>query len=218
LLKHLDKQSFSSISEASQILGVSETALRHWTDEGKIKAFITPGGHRRYEITELKRFIGAQPKTPGIKQLVEELENTTALHREIVRSDNLANDSRVTGYRPPFDDDAVKQLADLGRRLHYAIISYVNKPRQREATLELVREIGGSFGHTLATLGLPLTDAVTAFVRHRGPIMDAVTQTMKHHEFVSQSVAEAPALVARVMDEALLALVAAHQEAFKVTP
>ena len=210
MLEHLEKQTFSSIGEASQILGVSETALRHWTDEGKIKAFITPGGHRRYEITELKRFIGAQPKTPGIKQLVAELENTTELHREIVRSDD-----RATGRGPQFDENAVKQLADLGRRLHYAIIRYVNKPRQREATLDLVREIGDSFGTTLATQGLPLTDAVTAFIRHRGPIMDAVTQTMKHHEFVSESVAEAPALVARVMDEALLALVAAHQNAAK---
>ena len=204
----MDNQSFISISEASRILGVSETALRHWTDEGKIKAFITPGGHRRYEITELKRFIGAQPKTPGIKQLVAELENTTALHREIVRSDGHG-----AGHGPRFDDDAVKQLADLGRRLHYAIISYVNKPRQREATLELAREIGSGFGKTLAALELPLTDSVTAFIRHRGPIMDAVTQTMKHHEAVNERVAEAPALVARVMDEALLALVAAHQHA-----
>lgn len=212
MLKQVDKQTFSSISEASQILGVSETALRHWTDEGRIKAFITPGGHRRYEIAELKRFIGAQPKTPGIKQLVAELENTTELHREIVRSDG-----RAAGRGPQFDEDAVKQLADLGRRLHYAIISYVNKPRQRGATLDLVREIGDGFGTTLARLGLPLTDSVTAFIRHRGPIMDAVTQTMKHHEFVSESVAETPALVARVMDEALLALVAAHQHASNIT-
>lgn len=206
----LDTQSFTSISEASRILGVSETALRHWTDEGKIKAFITPGGHRRYELSELKRFIGAQPKTPGIKQLVAELENTTALHREIVRAEDQG-----AGQPLPFDDDAVKQLADLGRRLHYAIISYVNKPRQREATLDLVREIGTGFGKTLAGQGLPLTDSVTAFIRHRGPIMDAVTQTIKSHDAVSERMAEAPALVAKVMDEALLALVSAHQDATK---
>jgi hypothetical protein len=140
--------------------------------------------------------------------LVAELENTTALHREIVRAEDHG-----AGHRPSFDDDAVKQLADLGRRLHYAIINYVNKPRQQEATLDLVREIGTGFGRTLAGLGLPLTDSVTAFIRHRGPIMDAVTQTMKNHEAVSDRVAEAPALVAKVMDEALLALVAAHQDA-----
>jgi len=122
-------------------------------------------------------------------------------------------DDHGSGHSPQFDDDAVKQLADLGRRLHYAIISYVNKPRQREATLDLAREIGAGFGQTLAGQGLPLTDSVTAFIRHRAPIMDAVTQTMKHHDAVTERMAEAPALVAKVMDEALLALVAAHQEA-----
>lgn len=127
-------------------------------------------------------------------------------------------DDHGAGHRPPFDDEAVKRLADLGRRLHYAIISYVNKPRQREATLDLVREIGSGFGKTLAGQGLPLTDSVTAFIRHRGPIMDAVTQTMKHHDAVTERMAEAPALVAKVMDEALLALVAAHQDAFQVNP
>ena len=48
-----------SISEASQLLGFSEAALRQWTDEGKIKAFITPGGHRRYVRAELPIFAGA---------------------------------------------------------------------------------------------------------------------------------------------------------------
>ena len=48
-----------SISEASQLLGVSEGALRQWTDEGKIKAFITPGGHRRYARAELKKLMGS---------------------------------------------------------------------------------------------------------------------------------------------------------------
>jgi len=201
----LDKQSFVSISEASHILGVSETALRYWTDEGKVKAFITPGGHRRYAVAELKKFMATHQKIPGIRELIAELESTTELHREIVRG--TAN----TPWSRQLDGAALKELAGLGRRLHYAIISYVTKPKKREETLALVKEIGGEFGETLVRLGLPLTDAVTAFIRHRDPIMDAVTHTMKQNEVVSERVVEAPALVAHVMDEALLALVAAHQ-------
>ena len=33
-------ESLVTISEAAKILGVSEVALRHWTDEGRVKAFV----------------------------------------------------------------------------------------------------------------------------------------------------------------------------------
>ena len=55
----MDQKPLLSISEASQLLGVSDGALRQWTDEGRIKAFITPGGHRRYDRVELKKFISS---------------------------------------------------------------------------------------------------------------------------------------------------------------
>ena len=58
------------ISEASQLLGVSEATLRQWTDEGSIKAFVTPGGHRRYSKEELKEFLSSHENLLGVKELV----------------------------------------------------------------------------------------------------------------------------------------------------
>ena len=43
----------------------------------------------------------------------------------------------------------------------------------------MARDVGHDFGETLAKLGLPLTDSVQAFILHRDPIMNAVTQLMK---------------------------------------
>jgi excisionase family DNA binding protein len=42
-----------SISEASKLLGVSIRTLQRWEVKGKIKAFRTEGGHRRYEVGDL---------------------------------------------------------------------------------------------------------------------------------------------------------------------
>lgn len=61
----MGQEAFLNIGEASRILGVSETALRQWTDEGKIKAFVTPGGHRRYSRYDLKKFVSAHPRMLG---------------------------------------------------------------------------------------------------------------------------------------------------------
>lgn len=203
----MTEESLISISEASQILGVSEAALRQWTGEGKIKAFITPGGHRRYSKVELKKFMGSHPRMLGIKDLVVELEETARRHREIARSSlkNMAWYGRL-------GEEAQEHLADLGRRLLNLIIKYITEPSCREETIQLVRDVGHDHGETLATLELPLTDSVEAFLLHRAPIMNAATHLMRKREAFTGRVVEAIPLAAHIMDEALIALVAAHQQ------
>ena len=69
--------SLLTISQASRFLGVSEVTLRQWTDEGRIEAFITPGGHRRYSQAELRRFMGSGNRIHGIKIHTFSLGGTT---------------------------------------------------------------------------------------------------------------------------------------------
>jgi len=195
------------ISEACRFLGVSETALRQWTDEGKIKAFVTPGGHRRYLTTDLKKFMSSSSRAIGIKELAAELKETASLHRDIGLevfhetpwSDRLTQESREI-------------LAELGRRLLSSLIKYITAPAEREITLNEVRDIGQSLGREVAQLGLSLTDAVEAFVKHRDPILKVATDLLKKREAYSGRVADSIPLVTRVLDEAMISLVAAYQQ------
>ena len=139
-----------SISEASLTLGVSEAALRQWTDEGKIKAFVTPGGHRRYSRVELRKFISTHHKVLGIKDLVAGLESSAHQHREIAKM-SLGH----TTWYHQIGAESQSQLADLGRRLLKLIIRYVNEPSKRQEILEMIIGIGRDFGTVLAELGLP---------------------------------------------------------------
>ncbi len=200
-----------SISEASQLLGVSETALRQWTDEGKIKAFITPGGHRRYARAELKKFTGSHPRMLGIKDLVIELEDTVQLLRETSRTS-----LNSTSWYNKLNGESKECLAHLGRQLLNLIIKYITEPSKREETIQLTRDAGHNLGATLAKLELPLTDSVKVFTLHRGPIMNAVTHLMRKREAFTGRVVGAIPMVAYVMDEALIALVAAHQRSIAI--
>ena len=203
----MDRESLVSISAASHVLGVSEAALRQWTDEGKIKVFITPGGHRRYSRVDLKKFMSSHQKVLGIRDLVIELEDTVELHREIART-YLS----TTSWYNKLSQEAQGHLADPGRCLLNLIIRYITEPSKQEETMKLARDVGHSFGETLAKLGLPLTDSVEAFILHRDPIMNATTHLMRKREAFSGRVVEAIPLVAHVMDEALVSLVAGHQQ------
>lgn len=203
----MGEQPLVTISEASRLLGVSEAALRQWTDEGKIKAFITPGGHRRYSRAELRKFMTSHQKVLGMKDLVVELEDTVQLHREIART----YPNTATWY-DQLGQEAQEHLAELGRRFLSLIIRYITEPSRREETIKLARQVGCSYGETLAKQGLPLTDSVAAFMRHREPIMEATTQLMRKKEPFNGRIVAAIPQVTQVMDETLLSLVDAHQQ------
>jgi len=206
----MSQESLVGISEACQILGVSETALRQWTDEGKIKAFVTPGGHRRYYVANLKKFMSVRQKPVGIKDLAVELEDTAVPLRDIART--LLPEK---AWYNKLDTDSQKHLAGLGHNMLQVIIKYATEPSKRDEAIKTSREVGCDFGHTLARLGVPLTDSVEAFVMHRDPIMNAATFLMMRKEAVTGRAAEAVRLLTHVIDEALIALVAAHQQVQK---
>lgn len=54
-----------SIGKAAELLGVSVDTLRRWEAAGKITAFRTPQGHRRYDLSELH----GVPKNGPVNQL-----------------------------------------------------------------------------------------------------------------------------------------------------
>lgn len=196
-----------SISEASRLLGVNEATLRQWTDEGKIDAFITPGGHRRYSRADLKKFTHASQKSVSVKELAGHIGETTPRHRELGRmSLELARQSADTA------GEQHKQLAALGRRLLYLISSYMSETSKRAETMSQAKEAGIGFGQLLASMDIPVTDAVQAFLLHREPILQAATDLMARRE-PGIRIAESIALANRFMDETLVCMIAAHQQA-----
>ena len=48
------------LGQASRLLGVDPDTLRRWADEGRVPAFTTPGGHRRFERRALERLVAAR--------------------------------------------------------------------------------------------------------------------------------------------------------------
>ena len=196
-----------SISEASHILGVNEATLRQWTDEGKLNAFVTPGGHRRYSKSDLKKLTRSRQKVFGIKDLVVELEDTTSRHREIGRSFINGISQNI---KP--DEEHQKQLADLGRRMLTLITKYIRETANRDDTLEMAREVGSGFGRVLAELELPLTAAVKAFLTHRDPIIQAASNLAGKREAHSGRIVEAIPLSNHFMDGTLVAMITAYQQ------
>src|SRR5437773_7990903 len=45
------------LGQAAKYLGVAQSTIRKWSDLGRVPAFYTPGGHRRYRRRDLDAFL-----------------------------------------------------------------------------------------------------------------------------------------------------------------
>jgi len=46
-----------TLGQAAKYLGVAQSTIRKWSDQGRVRAFYTPGGHRRYRRGDLDKFL-----------------------------------------------------------------------------------------------------------------------------------------------------------------
>jgi excisionase family DNA binding protein len=75
-----------TLGQAARFLGVAQSTIRKWSDQGRVPAFYTPGGHRRYRRADLEAFLersgpGGQSKSGPLVLLVDD----DARVRELVR-------------------------------------------------------------------------------------------------------------------------------------
>jgi excisionase family DNA binding protein len=204
---------FLGVSKASELLGISETTLRPWTDEGRIRVFVTPGGHRRYSVHELRQFMHARRAVQGMSSVASHLEDTVPVHRSTAQMDIC---STLPNAHVPRESQ--ERLARCGRELLNLVIQYMIHPSKREETMHLVRKVGQEHGRTLASLGFPLVDSLEAFTKHRNLLVEAAVKFARNGHLPSGRAVSAVPLVTRVLDEALISLVAAHQSYRSAAP
>ena len=81
-----DDSEWLTLGQAARFLGVAQSTIRKWSDNGQVPAFYTPGGHRRYRRSDLETFLersgpGGKPKSGPLVLLVDDDEQV----RELVR-------------------------------------------------------------------------------------------------------------------------------------
>jgi excisionase family DNA binding protein len=52
-----DAADWLTLGQAARYLGVAQSTIRKWSDQGRLPAFYTPGGHRRYRRRDLDSFV-----------------------------------------------------------------------------------------------------------------------------------------------------------------
>lgn len=202
------------IGRAAEILGVNQATLRQWGASGKVRTYVTPGGHRRFYEDELLSLRATQPTdAPRIS-----LADMVAASRE--RYESLAR--RQLGASQWFhslDDLARRRFRILGTSMLSLISEYLNgSRRERERSLARGREFAAEYGSESARLGLSLPEATEAFLLFRTPVLESLGRWL-HERSLSQR--EGEELLRRAnqfMDRVLVSMAGAYEAARSGAP
>jgi len=194
-----------ALKEASDFLGVHFTTLRTWADNGDIPVFRTPGGHRRFSLDDLRRFLAqrSQLATTDEHRIVSVA--VVRAREELERQ--LPVDQR---WRYPLQGDAEQARRQRGRQLFALAVSFVLKPAQSERLLVQGRELGREYGWEAARsgIGLPETGKAVQFFRSQ------LVETVRHQESASLPDADdlrVQRLIDLFLDEVLYAVLDGYE-------
>ncbi len=196
-----------SLSEARRMLGISPGTLRRWADEGSVKVFTTPGGHRRFSRAALVALLPA------------ERTSRPSLARRGASAESLARAYR-SGRRPPAGWAWADDLSDVeraafrerGRVLVSALLDHLDAADDDLAAARLTDAKGLAIesGRETAQRGCSLSDAVQGFLRFRAPFTDELAALSRRRGFDTREATELLAQAEAATDELLVAMMTGH--------
>ncbi len=182
-----------SLGEASRLLQVNEATLRQWADNGNVRVYRTPGGHRRFwhdDVLELT----AQNSPVQTADSRERVEGS-ALRR--IRRRLSHEDVTSQSWYQSVEEDGRDRMRLFGRRLLSLLLQESPPRRRRQEALEESLMLGHEYGSEMADRGVALKDTVEALIFFRTIVMDTAN-------------ARSRSQILELADRVLLGVVEAH--------
>jgi excisionase family DNA binding protein len=205
-----------SLGPASRLVGVDPDTLRRWADDGRVEAYVTPGGHRRFDRRTIEaivatRRVGSRP----LASLGASPERLNRAYRRRYTTDQAA-------HQVPVDDLAAReQYRRDGRLLVEALIAHLDAgatdATERDRSESEAAALVDDLARRLAAAGTSLTEAVGLFVAARRPFLDELTGLGRRRALDSTRLAALYDDASGLLDRLLLRLIATYQEATGAT-
>ncbi|MEX0787023.1 MAG: helix-turn-helix domain-containing protein [Dehalococcoidia bacterium] len=195
-----------TLGGACRILGVDESTLRRWADNGHVRAFRTPGGHRRFAESDIHGLVsGRAPDAQHYRELGEMA--VTRIRRQL-----HARSAQEAPWYATVDERIRERLRPLGRHLAALAADYLSRRTRRTALLDDARELGRDYGRELATAGLPLAQAVEAFTFFRRSLDGSTKQATQRHGLSADEALGACEQVNTLADQVLIGMTEAYEQ------
>ncbi len=167
------RQTWLTLGAASELLGVSESTIRRWSDAGDLRSFRTRGGHRRILEDDLKQFM-SNAATQASSHDTDRISDI-ALARVKRRISRGRQTHSMDAFKS-LSDDSRDRLRLMGRQLVDLFARYIASDSKRERFTEDARTIGREYGRMLVDSKVGLTVAVGTFNSMRRSLEETASQ------------------------------------------
>lgn len=157
-----------TLQRASKQLGVSPATLRQWADKGKVRAFRTPGGHRRFSEADLRALRSYHSATSPARDMERLIHGALGRARLEIGSGRLEHETWYRG----FDDAAKQRHRELGQRLMTLLLQALREEPDGAGLARNARKLGKEYGRASLRQGTSLPDALRAFLFFRDYIFE----------------------------------------------
>ena len=166
-LQSPEKPRWLSLGEACRLLQVNEATLRQWADNGHVRVYRTPGGHRRFFKDDV---LGLTQQSPvnNSSDSQEKLEGSAL--RRIRRRLSHEDVARQSWYQS-IEEEGRDRMRLFGRRL-LSLLMQESPRRRRQEALDESLMLGHEYGAEMADRGVSLKDTTEAFIFFRSMVLD----------------------------------------------
>jgi len=170
-----------TLSQAAQRLSIHVATLRRWANQGLIQHMVTPGGHRRFALSDLERFAAEHKAAVAIG-------STGAPEAWAARAMSTARESMPSPsnahWLAVMTDETREQHRQVGRKLMALTLQYLSAD-DGEHLLGDARHVGREYGQLSKSSGITLADALQAALFFRDKLLEASLDlpdtTRPHH-------------------------------------
>jgi excisionase family DNA binding protein len=196
-----------SLGQASRLLGVSQGTLRRWADDGRLRVFTTPGGHRRFSRDAIERLLPAdrdQRPHLGLSGLTP-----ARLANAYRRSATAPAEGSWGAVLADADRNAFR---DLGRRLAQALVEHLDavEPAVRTERLAEATDLSADYGRLGARAGLSMGEVVEGFLAFRRPFLAEAVVVARRRGFDMDEVTGLYDDAEQALDHLLVATMSGH--------
>jgi len=205
------RREWLTIHEASALVGVSPATLRRWSDAGEIRAFTTPGGHRRFSRAAVLGLLpAARRRRPSLELLGETPERLTRLYRRQV---GHAIDG--ASWIAALDETERGPLREHGREIAAALLGFLDAltPEAREASIAKAAAAAAEYGRIAASRGAGLGETVELFLRFRMPFVRELGAVARRRGLETPQATDLLEAATEAIDRLLAALIQGHETA-----
>jgi excisionase family DNA binding protein len=199
-----DNRQWLTLKDAADVLGIHYTTLRTWADNGDIPVFRTPGGHRRFQLGDLRRFLESRVSQSQLANV----DGLMAVALSHVRQEISKLPAAESGWRAEITPESAETNRERGRRLFALALNYLIRPEQRERLLADGRAIGREYGAEAAQSHLSLAETGRAVQFFRRQLLEVV----RRDENLDAEDVQIRQLIAQYLDEVLYAVLDGYEQ------